>query len=305
MSAPADMKLYEEYRSALLIINPVSGKRMILRHVTDVIRIFMDAGYAVTTMITAKHGDATEYAERYGGEFDLVVCTGGDGTLNETLTGLARAGVSVPLGYIPCGSTNDFAAAHNLSSDILEAARNIASGRITSYDIGSFGEQYFTYVAAFGAFSWLSYTTDQNLKNLLGRTAYVLDGIKDLSRIKPVHMKINADGIIHEGDYIFGAVCNSLSVAGIIELSDRIVNMQDGIFEVLLIRNPKTIAELEGIVRGLMNQDYSAEDLEFFHAVNISVENPPELDWTLDGECADRVENVKIKPIKTFLQLQG
>lgn len=299
------MQLYKKFKAALLIINPVSGKKMILRHVTEVVQILTEAGYAVTVMVTSKNGDAAEFAENYAADFDLVVCTGGDGTLNETLTGLARGNISMPLGYIPCGSTNDFGAAHNLSGDIIEAAKNIASGRVTAYDIGRFGEQYFSYVAAFGAFSWLSYTTDQNLKNILGRTAYVLDGIKDLSRIKPVHLKITADGVLHEDDYIFGAVCNSLSVAGIIELSDKIVDMQDGVFEVLLIRNPRSLAELEAIVRGLVNQDYTCENLEFFHAVRISVDNPAGINWTLDGECADSVEHVEIRPIKKFLKLQG
>ena len=211
----------------------------------------------------------------------------------------------MPLGYIPCGSTNDFAASHKLSTDILTAAQNIASGRVTRYDIGQFGEQYFSYVAAFGAFSWLSYTTDQNLKNMLGHTAYILDGIKDLPKIKPYQVKLTADGIVHEDSYIFGAICNSTSIAGTIELPENVVDTCDGVFEVLLVKNPRTIVELDQIVRALLMQDYTCPYVEFFQARDICVENPPGMNWSLDGERADRCEKAFVKPIPGFLRLQG
>lgn len=292
-------------RPAMLIINPVSGKKLVLRYVPQMIRILMDGGYLVTTVVTAKRGDATEFAEKYGSHYELICCTGGDGTLNETLTGLVKAGIDIPLGYIPCGSTNDFAAAHNLSTDILTAAENVASGRITVYDIGCFGEHYFSYVAAFGAFSWLSYTTDQNLKNMLGHTAYILDGIKDLPKLKPYHVKLTADGITHEDSYIFGAICNSTSIAGTIEFPSSVVDTCDGVFEVLLVKNPKTFIELDQVVRSLVIQDYTCPYVEFFQARNIYVESPPDMDWSLDGECPGHYDKAYVKPIPGFLKLQG
>ena len=292
-------------KPAMLIINPVSGKKLALRHIPQIIRALMDGGYLVTTVVTAKRGDATEFAARYGRQYELICCTGGDGTLNETLTGIAGAGIDVPLGYIPCGSTNDFAASHKLSTDIVTAAENIASGRITRYDIGRFGEQYFSYVAAFGAFSWLSYTTDQNLKNMLGHTAYILDGIKDLPKIKPYRVRLTADGISHEDSYIFGAICNSTSIAGTIELPESIVDTCVGVFEVLLIKNPKTLVELDQIVRCLVNQDYTCPYIDFFQARDICVESPPGMNWSLDGERSDHCEKAYIKPIPGFLRLQG
>lgn len=152
--------MQEINKSALLIINPVSGKKQVLKYIPNIIRSLMEGGYAVTVMVTGSRGEATEFAREYGAKYDLVCCTGGDGTLNETLSGLAMADIHVPLGYIPCGSTNDFAMSHNLALDIPTAAENIASGRRTVYDIGKFGSEYFSYVAAFGAFSWLAYTTD-------------------------------------------------------------------------------------------------------------------------------------------------
>ena len=292
-------------KKVLLIINPVSGKKMILRHIPEIIRIFMDAGYLVTTTITAAPGDATEFAYTYGPEHDLICCTGGDGTLNETLNGLVKGNIQVPLSYIPCGSTNDFANSHNLSVDILEAARNAANGKITDYDIGKFGDHFFTYVAAFGAFSWLSYTTDQSMKNLFGHTAYILDGIKDLSKIKPIHLKINCDSILHEDDYIFGAVSNSTSIAGTITLPRQSVDTCDGIFEVLLIRMPKNLSELDSAIRSILTMDFTSPQIDFFHARELIVDNPDGLEWSLDGECSGFCKHVKICPVPAFLHLQA
>lgn len=292
-------------KKALLIINPVSGKKLIIRQTPQIIRLFMDAGYIVTTMVTSRRGEATEFAETYAEDYDLVCCTGGDGTLNETLNGLAHKNIHVPLGYIPCGSTNDFANSHSLSTDLITAAKNAAFGDVVTYDVGLFGDRYFSYVAAFGAFSWLSYTTDQNLKNVLGHTAYILDGIKDVTKIKPIHLKMDADGVMHEGDYIFGAVCNSTSIAGTIVLPQHLVDTADGIFEVLLIKMPKNIQSLELILRCLINQDYSSPFIDFFQAKDILVENPDGLEWSLDGECSGFYKNVHITPVDKFLLLKS
>lgn len=302
-STPAKDTSYP--KRALLIINPVSGKKLVLKYVTGIIRTLMNAGYLVTTAVTSHRGEATELAAEFGAEFDLVCCTGGDGTLNETLTGLAQNMTDVPLGYIPCGSTNDFAASHGLSTDILKAAEGIASGKQTRYDIGRFGDHYFNYVAAFGAFSWLSYTTDQNLKNTLGHTAYIIDGIKDAYKIKPIHMKLVCDGRVYEDDYIFGAICNTFNIAGTIELPRDIVKMDDGIFEVILIRMPKTISELNAIIRGILTQDYSCPLIDFFQATALTVDNDPDQEWSLDGECAVVCGDVEFSVVPKFLNLQG
>lgn len=292
-------------KKALLIINPVSGKKLVLKHIPYIIRRLMDSGYLVTTCITSRRGEATELAAQLGRDFDLVCCTGGDGTLNETLTGLATEDIHVPIGYIPCGSTNDFATFHGLATDITKAADNVASGNRKLYDIGRFDNAYFSYVAAFGAFSWLSYTTDQNLKNRLGHTAYIIDGIKDVYKIRSIHLKINASGKIYEDDYIFGAVCNSTSIAGTIELPKTIVDPSDGIFEVLLIKMPKTITDLDMIIRGIFNQDYSCPLVDFFQASQLSIENEPGLEWSLDGECLVPSDHFEFSILPKFLDLQG
>ena len=292
-------------KKALLIVNPVSGKKQVLKHIPYIIRRLMDSGYLVTSCVTSRRGEATELSAALGRNYDLVCCTGGDGTLNETLTGIARENIRVPIGYIPCGSTNDFAVFHGLATDITKAADNVALGQRRRYDIGLFDQAYFSYVAAFGAFSWLSYTTDQNLKNMLGHTAYILDGIKDAYKIRPVHLSINASGKIYEGDYIFGAVCNSTTIAGTIELPKAIVDPCDGIFEVMLIKMPKSISDLDIAIRGLKNQDYSCSMIEFFQASKLSISNEPGLEWSLDGECLVPRENFEFSVIPKFLELQG
>ncbi len=292
-------------KKVLLIINPVSGKKQVLKYIPNIIRRLMDGGYLVTSCVTSRRGEAIELAASLAGNYDLVCCTGGDGTLNETLTGIARNNIQVPIGYIPCGSTNDFAVFHGLATDITKAVDNIALGRLRRFDIGQFENAYFSYVAAFGAFSWLSYTTDQNLKNMLGHTAYILDGIKDAYKVRPVHVCINANGKVYEDDYIFGAVCNSTNIAGTIELPKKIVDPTDGIFEVLLIKMPRSISDLDIAIRGLKNQDYSSSMIDFFQASRLSISNEPGLEWSLDGECLVPEENFEFSVMPGFLELQG
>lgn len=292
-------------KRALLIINPVSGKKTIIKYVPNIIRTLMDAGYLVTTVVTSRRGEATDFTGELGQEYDLVCCTGGDGTLNEVVTGLANANACIPLGYIPCGSTNDFAASHGLSVDIPSAIDAIVTKDIRTLDIGCFGESYFSYVAAFGAFSWLSYTTDQNMKNKLGHTAYILDAIKDVYKIKPIHLKVTANGAEYEDDYIFGAVCNSTSIAGTIVLPSNVVDTNDGKLEVMLIKMPKTILELDMIIRSIFSQDYSCPLIDFFQAGEIEIDNPPGLEWALDGECKVAYDKVLISTKRSFLHLKG
>ena len=290
-------------KSALLIVNPVSGKKAVFKFLPQIIRRFMDEGYIVTTMVTGGHGDAEEFAAKYGPEYDLICCTGGDGTLNQTLSGIAKAGLNVPLGYIPCGSTNDFALAHGLSSDIMQAAERILTADCSTYDIGRFGDRYFSYVAAFGAFSWLSYTTDQNLKNLLGHTAYVLSGISELSQIRKEHVRMEIDGEVVEDDFLFGAISNSTSVGGVLTLDPRRVDLKDGKFELLLVRVPKDMTELSECITALRNQEYDCKVITFRSVSRLTVYPEPGMAWTLDGEKDDGGEEIRIENLTKAIRL--
>ena len=282
-----DTSVEVDPKTMLLILNPVSGRKVAGKFFPDIIRKFTSAGYLVTTFVTGAPDEALHYTRIFGGRFERVVCVGGDGTLNEVVTGLQHGCHDVPVGYIPSGSTNDFATCHGISTNVLTAAEDAAVGVPVATDIGRFNTGCFTYVAAFGAFSWLSYSTPQNLKNILGHTAYIIDGIKDLSMVKPIQMKISANGSTREGNYIFGAVSNSTSIAGVITLPAELVDMHDGQFEVLLVRSPATALELQNIITSILNQEFdSCPLIEFFRAKHIVFESENEVAWTNDGEYA-------------------
>ena len=198
---------------------------------------------------------------------DGIVAIGGDGTFNETVAGILESGTNVPVGYIPSGSTNDFANSLGLSTDPVEAAKNIAAGKIERFDVGSFNGRYFTYVASFGAFTRTSYSTPQNVKNTLGHTAYLLEGIQEISQLRPSHVRIELEGRVIEDDFLFGAISNSISVGGILTLDPKQVDMTDGKFELLLVRAPKDLLEVSECVVALQKQQYNCAMMTFVSAL--------------------------------------
>ncbi len=272
-------------KKLLIIMNPCSGKKKANSLLTDIISVFNRGGYEVTVHITASRGDAATVAAQRGKSFDLLVCIGGDGTFNEVITGLYTTGSKTPIGYIPSGSTNDFANSLCLSRDPIVAARDIVKGAAHKFDIGLFNNRCFSYIASFGAFTRTSYTTPQSMKNLLGHTAYLLAGVKEFTSIRSHRVKFTAeDGCVYEDDYIFGAISNSTSLAGILTLDPGIVDMNDGRFELLLVRKPRSALELGDCILALKTQDYNSPMLTLVSTPSVLVETADELDWTLDGE---------------------
>ena len=225
---------------------------------------------------------------------DLVVCCGGDGTFNETISGMLESGLNIPLGYIPAGSTNDFANSLHLSTDILEAAKRIVNGKPMQLDIGLFDNRYFSYVASFGAFSKASSSTSQSVKNALGHTAYVLEGIRELSQLRKIHMRLELDNEVLEDDYLFGAVCNSTSLGGILTLDPNQVDMGDGLFEVLLIRAPRDAVEITECIMAVQKQQYNCRMMTFRSAQQVKISANEEVYWTLDGEKAPGYQNLNV-----------
>lgn len=275
-------------KKLLLLMNPRSGKMRANRVLADIIGIFNRGGYDVTAHMTAARGDAAQVAAARAAEFNVIVCVGGDGTFNEVITGLHAVGARTPVGYIPAGSTNDFANSLKLSKDFLQAARDIVEGTPQSLDIGRFNDRCFSYIASFGAFTRTSYATPQNLKNALGHLAYLLAGVKELTAIRSKHLRFTlADGTVYEDDYIFGAISNSTSVAGILTLSSELVDMSDGRFELLLIRKPHSLLELSDCVLALTTQDYNTAMLTMTSTERVEIDAPAGMDWTLDGEFAE------------------
>ena len=281
-------------KKLLFIVNPCAGKRRVKKYMADILGIFNRAGYRVEVHMTAARGDAIGVVQERARDVDLIVCAGGDGTLNEAITGLLRGGLDVPIGYIPCGSTNDFANSLNLPTDILQAARLTVEGQPVRYDVGRFGGRYFSYVASFGAFTRASYATPQGIKNALGHTAYVLAGARELTQIRKLHIRLEADGQVIEDDFIFGAISNSTSVGGIMTLDPGQVDMRDGKFEVMLIRAPRSAGELASCINAIRTQKYNCAMMTFFSAKNITVQADPDMNWTLDGEREDGHSQVQI-----------
>ena len=270
-------------KKMLFIMNPFAGQKRANRQLSDLLLMFTKAGYDVTTHMTTGPGSAAQTVERLAGDMDLVGCCGGDGTFNETVSGLLNTGTQVNLGYIPAGSTNDFAASLKLSTNILQAAQDILEGQPTPYDVGKFGTRYFSYVASFGAFTRASYATPQSVKNALGHTAYVLEGIQELSQIRKEHIRMEMDGEVVEDDFLFGAICNSTSVGGILTLDPKQVDMADGLLEILLVRAPRNLGEISECLQALQRPEYNCAMITFRSAHHVTVYADPGMPWTLDG----------------------
>lgn len=279
----------------LIIMNPCSGKKKANKFLTDIVDIFTKEGYMNTVLTTLKRGDGTVYAKEYASNFDLITCIGGDGTFNEVVAGLLENDIDVPIGYIPAGSTNDFASSLNLSGGIVKAAQDIVKGERVPLDIGSFNGRKFSYVASFGAFTQTSYSTPQSIKNMLGHIAYVLEGAASITSIRPEHLKIEADGKTYEGDYIFGAISNSTSFGGVLKINPEYVDMSDGKFELLLVKAPKNPIDLTEILYMLSNQDYNSGMLIFINADKFKIHANDKMAWSLDGEYQEGCQDIVIE----------
>lgn len=290
-------------KKMLFVMNPYAGQRRANRYLADILSIFNRAGYRVESYMTGARGEATDIVRQYAPEMDLVACCGGDGTFNETVNGLLHSEVNIPVGYIPAGSTNDFAASLGLPTNILQAAETVVTGEPSALDVGKFGDRYFSYVASFGAFTRTSYATPQNVKNALGHAAYILGGISELSQLRTEHVKLQLDDEIVEDDFLFGAVSNSTSVGGVLSLDPKQVDLRDGKFEVLLLRSPRELGELSECIRAVQTAEYNCKMLTFTPASRITIWADAGMPWTLDGEMEPGHEEVTIENIHCGLKV--
>ena len=293
-----------ENKNLLLIVNPCSGKAKMRTELLRVVEILSAGGYNVTVYPTKERGDATEKvkslkADKYG----LIVVCGGDGTLNEVITGLMQSGIDCTLGYIPSGTLNEWSSGLHISRSIPNAAKDIVNGKTISLDIGKFGDKYFSYTASFGAFTEASYSAPQDVKNVLGQAAYFFEGIKSLGNIRPIHLKFECEEKTVEGDFLFGAVSNSMSVGGIVKFDEAVVELNDGEFEVLLIRSPDNILKLQPIIDGIIKKDLNRDGIEFFHTKKIKVTGGADVSWTLDGEFAQGADEITITNLTHAIHL--
>ncbi len=274
-------------RRIYFIVNLIAGKAEIGEHLGEVIEEFNKSDYEVVVHVTQNSMDAI-IAASYACEndFDMIVCAGGDGTLSQCIQGVIKSNIQIPVGYIPAGSTNDFARSLGIPRVTMDAVERITSTEPTLCDIGQFNDSYFTYIVAFGAFTNVTYETSQQVKNIFGHSAYIFSGLMQLTSIRSNRMRIEYDGNVIEDEFIFGMVTNSASVAGLLSMNDFLLD--DGMFEVTLIKKPTNIVHLHQIVSSLLNisEEIDKEYIKFFRTDKIvftSLNNEP-ITWTRDGE---------------------
>jgi YegS/Rv2252/BmrU family lipid kinase len=294
-------------KRVLLIVNPVAGKLRLHTELFDIIEVFCNNDCLVTTAITQYRGHGRELArdaEKNG--YDLVVCCGGDGTLNEAMSGLLENTdrARIPLGYIPAGSTNDFADTLGIPAVPSAAAVNICKSDRVGIDVGKFNdERSFSYIATFGAFSAASYSASQELKNSIGHMAYLIEGLKQLGNMPRYHARVIADGKEYEDDYIYCSVSNTKSVGGLVKLSEKIVDLHDGLFEVILVKYPNDIGQTSRIVAGVLSSDFSNDMFEFFKAKDVTFTMAEGTAWSLDGERVDAPPTVNIRNLHRAIDI--
>lgn len=291
-------------KKLMFIFNPRSGKEQIRGQLMGILDIFTKAGFDIHVHVTQSQKDCVEWVKDYAGRMDVLVVSGGDGTLNEAVTGMMNLERLPLLGYIPAGSTNDFAASLGLPKSMQEAAADIVEGSPYPIDIGRFcKDQYFVYIAGFGAFTEVSYLTPQDKKNWLGHNAYVLEGVKSLAGLKPRHMRVEWDDQVLEEDFVFGMVTNTISVGGFKGLVNQSVALNDGEFEVLLIRMPRTPVDLTNIINYMFLKEEPNEYVYKFKTRTIRMVSDAPVDWVLDGEFGGSRTEVEIVNLQKKIRI--
>lgn len=285
----------EKRQKMLLIVNPVSGKQLATQYMLRMISRFDKAGYAVTACCTKKTENAFEITKNRGAEFDVIVCCGGDGTLKETVGGVMALKKDIPIGYLPMGSTNDFAKSLEIPTDVMAAAELVVTGEPQPVDIGQFGDEHFIYIAGFGNFTALSYDVSQKIKNKIGRNAYYLRAVKDFFHMKKYHARVEADGEVFEDDYFYGAVSSSYSIGGMPVMYNLGVEFDDGLHELVLVRMFKTPEEALGLARDMLKKDVANNPLiTIRHCKNVKMHFPEPTAFTLDGEFGGTQRDIDI-----------
>ena len=294
----------EHMKRMLFVYNPRAGKGLLKPQLSDIIDIFVKAGYEVVVYPTQSYRDAYKKIREFDtNRYDLIVCSGGDGTIDEVVTGMMQRRTRIPLGYIPTGTTNDFANSLHIPKGILKAADNAVNGIVFPCDVGKFNDDVFVYVAAFGIFTDVSYETKQEVKNILGHLAYVLEGTKRLFNVPSYRIRVTHDGEEIEDEFILGMVTNSRSVGGFRNMIGKNVVFDDGLFEVTLIRKPTNPIALQEIIAALLIEQVDTKHMYTFKTGEITFESLEEIPWTLDGEFGGEHDEVVIRNMKQQLEI--
>ena len=284
-------------KELLFIYNPKAGRAAIGNHLGEIIDIFTKAGYEVTVYPTQCQGDGEVKAKERCNDFSRIVVSGGDGTLDEIVTGIREAGSAIPIGYIPAGSTNDFARSLGLPRIMKKAASIAVSDKVFGCDIGRFNDRYFAYVAAFGLFTDVTYETDQRRKNVFGYAAYLAEAVKRLQSVESIPLRISYDGNILRDNFLVGMISNSDSIGGIKGIAGPDVKLDDGLFEVLLVKAPESIIDLNLIPPAILDRRIKSDCVISFKCSSLKVESDEPISWTLDGEFGGCVDEAVISNI--------
>ena len=290
-------------KKMLFIYNPKAGKAQIRNKLADFLDVFTKGDYEITVYPTQKSEDAMEKTRDRSKDYDIVVCSGGDGTLDEVVTGMIRSGFRTPIGYIPAGSTNDFGGSLGLPKNMVHAAETIVKGNDFACDVGSFNQDIFVYIAAFGLFTDVSYETGQDMKNVLGHMAYLLEGMKRLPAIRSYPMRVTYDDTTIVDDFIFGMITNSVSVGGFKRITGKNVKLDDGVFEVTLIKTPKNPIALQEIIAALLIEQVDTKHMYTFKTKKITFDSVEEIPWTLDGEFGGEQDYVEIENVQKAMEI--
>ena len=295
-----------DIKKLLFIYNPSAGKSLIKPYISDIADIFFKGGFESVVLPTQARGFCRDYIAQNGARFDIVAVSGGDGTLNEAVSGLmAIDEKSRPaLGYIPSGTTNDFAASTGIEKEFLAASSAIAGGKSVKIDVGKFNDKYFSYIAAFGAFTDVAYDTPQEVKNIFGHAAYIMEGIRRLPTIKPRKMKVKTDECEFEDEFIFGMVTNTLSVGGLRALEGFDVDLNDGLFEVIFVRAFETPLDINTLLTDLKNKVYDSKHYIAFKTKRLEISSHENIAWTLDGEFGGEHTEAEIFNLHSAIDLR-
>lgn len=291
-------------KKLFFVYNPHSGREQIRGKLYEILQVFSDAGYEIRIHPTRGKKDAAEQIEQLPADYDLVVVSGGDGTLDEAVQGMMRREQKIPLGYIPSGTVNDFARSLKIPRNMEKAARIAVEGTDFPCDMGTFNEEPFVYIAGFGIFTDVSYSTSQDMKNVLGHMAYILEGVKSLANIPTYHMRLRSTELETEGDYIFGMVTNSRSVGGFKNIIGQKVQFDDGLFEVTFVKAPKNVIELQELLAAIVRKEIDSRYMDAFRTSRLEVESELPVPWTLDGEFGGTWQMAVIKNYQKILKIR-
>lgn len=292
-------------KKMLFVYNPRSGKGLIRNHLSSIIELFTGKGYDVTVRPTRMEKDACNVVKDRAPEFEIIVCSGGDGTLDEVVTGMMNSGVHRTLGYIPAGSTNDFGSSLGIPKQMLQAAEVIAEGEPFACDIGKFNDDYFVYVAAFGFMTDVSYQTNQEMKNVLGHTAYIIEGMKRLGAWKSYRLRVESEEFTGEGEFMYGMISNSTSVGGFKNLPGKNIELNDGVFEVLLVRTPKNPSDWPEVITSILMQDENSRNVVRFKTNHLTISSDEPVAWTRDGENGGEHTFVEMTDLQQEIEIMA